>query len=148
DKVAKGYYSTTCFFCDDHLVITKPNKLKAHLVYVCKKVDSDITIKVLISLTNDCVDSDNDIVSISTTKTNKKCRLKSNIDYDYENIPTLPSKEEQINNILLKMVVCCNLPFALVEHPFFQEYTNALCATYSIPSHWIVSNSLLDQEVA
>ncbi|CAG8464560.1 1373_t:CDS:2 [Cetraspora pellucida] len=145
----KGYYSTTCSFCDQYWALAKPSKLKTHLAYECQKVDSDTRIKVLISLTNDCVDSDNDTASTSTTAS-KKQKLKNdiNIDSEYENIPILLDKEDQINKILLKMVVCCNLPFTIIEHPFFQEYTKALHATYSIPSHWILSNTLLDQELA
>ncbi|CAG8797400.1 1254_t:CDS:2, partial [Cetraspora pellucida] len=88
--------------------------------------DSDTKIKVLILLTNYCVDSNND-TALTLTIANKK---------------------DQINKILLKIVMCCNLPFTIVEHLFFQEYTKALHVTYSILSHWILSNTLLDQEFA
>ncbi|CAG8473361.1 4581_t:CDS:2 [Ambispora leptoticha] len=145
----KGYYAATCSFCDQHWNIAKPSKLKTHLAYECQKVESDTRIKVLVSLTNDCVDSDNDMASTSTAASKKrKLENSVNIDSEYENIPTSLDKEDQINKILLKMVVCCNLPFAIVEHPFFQEYTKALRATYSIPSCWVLSNTLLDQELA
>ncbi|CAG8586290.1 8268_t:CDS:2, partial [Scutellospora calospora] len=110
-----------------------------HLAYECKNVDSETRIKVLHLLSNDFVDSDNNTASTSTTKTSK--RQKLNIDHEYENIPTSLSKEDQINKILLKIVVCCNLPFALVEHPFFQEYTKALHATYPIPKR-IINNDV------
>ncbi|CAG8828748.1 23501_t:CDS:1, partial [Cetraspora pellucida] len=70
-----------------------------------------------------------------------------NIDSKYENIPTSLDKEDQINKILLKIVICCNLSFTIIEHLFFQEYTKALYATYSISSYWVLSNILLDQEL-
>ncbi|CAG8621085.1 3309_t:CDS:2 [Cetraspora pellucida] len=121
NETSKGYYFAMCSFCDHYWVNAKLSKLKTHLAYKCQKVDSDTRIKVLVLLTND--ESDNDMASTSTAT-------------------------NQINKILLKMIVCCNLPFALVEHSFFQEYTKALHATYSIPSHWVLSNTLLDQELA
>ena len=79
---SKGYYSATCSFCEYQWNTAKPAKLKKHLVYECKKVDSETRISALMMLANDCaVDSDDDhddTTSISTrsmksiTKTNKK----------------------------------------------------------------------------
>ncbi|CAG8786901.1 3795_t:CDS:2, partial [Cetraspora pellucida] len=125
NKTSKGYYFTMCSFCNHYWVTAKPSKLKTHLAYECQKVDSDTRIKVLVLLTND--ESDNDTASTSTaTSKKRKLEYSINIDSEYENVPTLLNKEAQINKILLKMIVCCNLPFALVEHPFFQEYIKAL----------------------
>ncbi|CAG8623242.1 2638_t:CDS:2 [Cetraspora pellucida] len=109
---AKGYYSATCSFCDHQWTTAKPSKLRTHLAYEY-----------------------NDTASASITA-NKKQKLENsvNIDSKFENVPTSLNKEEQINRILLKMFLCCNLPFVLVEHPFFQEYTKALHGTYALPS--------------
>jgi hypothetical protein len=46
------------------------------------------------------------------------------------------------------MVVCCNLPFSLIEHPFFIEFIKAICATYNLPSRWILSETLIIQEIS
>ncbi|CAG8481778.1 10490_t:CDS:2, partial [Scutellospora calospora] len=100
----------------------KPCNLKKHLAYECKNVDSETRIKVLHLLSHDFVDSDNDTALTSTTKTSKRQKLN-----EYENILTSLSKEDQINKILLK--------------------NSTLYATYPIPSRWIVSNMLLDQEL-
>ncbi|CAG8777972.1 4301_t:CDS:2, partial [Dentiscutata erythropus] len=88
-------------------IIAKLIKLKAHLAYKYKKVNSNIRIKVLILLTSNCIELDNNIALTSTTKTNKKYRLESSISIDnnYENVSTSPSKENQINKIVLKIVI-------------------------------------------
>ncbi|CAG8584845.1 3210_t:CDS:2 [Cetraspora pellucida] len=83
----------------------KPSKLRMYLAYECKKVNSDIRIKMLVSLTNDCDDSDNDTASTSTTAS-KKQKLENSVDSEFKNVPTSLNKEEQINKILLKMFVC------------------------------------------
>ena len=46
------------------------------------------------------------------------------------------------------MFVCCNLPFSLIEHPFFIEFIKSIRNTYSLPSRWVLSNTLFDQEIS
>ena len=151
----KGYYSATCSFCDFIWNVGKPSKLKRHLAYQCKQVDSDTRINILMSLTKEAIDSDDDddTASTSTTKTNKKRKAsdsssQTNLDEHYDNFPTSLSKEDQINTALVKMFVCCNLPFSLIEHPFFIEFIKSIRNTYSLPSRWVLSNTLFDQEIS
>jgi hypothetical protein len=162
DQTSKGYYEATCSFCDYNWTTGKPAKLKRHLAYDCKKVDSDTRINVLMELANDNGDSNDEneddnydtaSASTSTTRTNKKRKAsrlhsQSNITEHYEKFPTSLSKEDQINKALFKMIVCCNLPFSLIEHPFFVEFIKTLRNTYSLPSRWILSNTLFDQETS
>jgi|SRR3989337_1596718 len=146
EQVSKGYYAATCTFCEFHWDTAKPIYLKKHLAYECNKVDTDTKIEVLILLASDKADSDDNSNSTSTTSTAK--RSQANIDEGYENVPTSLNKEDQINQALVKLFVCCNLPLALVEHPFFHEFIKTLRSTYSLPSRWILSNTLLNQEIA
>ncbi|CAB5382638.1 unnamed protein product [Rhizophagus irregularis] len=131
---------TICSFCEYHWSIAKVVKLKKHLIYECTKVDFDTKISILMMLTNNCDDSENDSYDTSTTSTTKFKKRRSNdrsqthIDNHYENFPTPLDKEDQINKTLAKMFVCCNLPFALIEHPFFIEFVKTLRATYNLSS--------------
>ncbi|PKC64103.1 hypothetical protein RhiirA1_396321 [Rhizophagus irregularis] len=105
-------------------------------------------------LTNNCDDSEDNSYDTSTTSTTKSKKRKSNdrsqthIDDHYENFPTPLGKEDQINKALAKMFVCCNLPFALIEHPFFIKFVKTLRATYNLPSHWILTETLIIQEIS
>jgi hypothetical protein len=143
DQVSKGYYSATCSFCDQNWTNAKPSKLKKHLANDCTKIDSDTKIKVLTLLLNDKADSDEEDIggSTSTIITKKK-------QTDDEKFPTSVDREIKINKALVKLFVCCNLPFALIEHPFFHEFIKVLRASYTLPSRWILSNTYLTQEVA
>ena len=152
---SKGYYSATCSFCEYHWVTAKVARLKKYLAYDCVNVDFDTKISVLMMLTDRSEDSDDDshdTSTSSTTKYNKKRksndRLQTRIDDHYENFPTSLGKEDQINKALAKMFVCCNLPFALIEHPFFIEFIKTLRSTYALLSHWILSETLIVQEVS
>jgi Protein of unknown function (DUF 659) len=141
-QVSKGYYSATCFFCGYYWATAKPSRLKKHIAYDCEKVDSDTKVKILTLILSDQVDSDEDASSTSTTK-----KKASQIDIE-ENFPTSPDKEIQINKALVKLFICCNLPFSLIEHPFFHEFIKVLRATYTLPTRWILSNTFLPQEFA
>src|ERR1051325_5980332 len=106
------------------------------------------------SLTKKAIDSDDDddTASTSTTKTNKKRKAsdsssQTNLDEHYDNFPTSLSKEDQINTALVKMFVYCNLPFSLIEYPFFIEFIKSIHNTYSFSSRWVLSNTLFDQEI-
>src|ERR1051325_7749859 len=83
------------------------------------------------SLTKKAIDSDDDddTALTSTTKTNKKRKAsdsssQTNLDEHYNSFPTSLSKEDQINTALVKMFVCCNLPFSLIEYPFLLNLSN------------------------
>jgi len=154
EQVASGYYQATCTFCEFFWANARPLKLKQHLAYDCKKVDSDTKIKVLTLLLSDRADSDEEIEETEEIEEiNKKHRKRKQISQtkidDLEGndkrFLTSLDKEKQINQVLVKLFVCCNLPFALIEHPFFHEFIKILCTTYN---RWILSNTLLVQETA
>jgi len=151
---SKGYYSATCSFYEYNWTTAKVAKLKKHLAYECNKVDSDTKISALMMLTSQCEDSDDDTstVTSSTSKSNKKRKTSNksqthNNDH-YENFSTSLTKEDNINKALAKMFVCCNLPFALIEHPFFVDFIKNLRVTYNLPSRWILTENLIIQEVS
>lgn len=146
-QVSRGYYSATCSFCEYNWATAKLLNLKKHLGYDCKKVDPDVRIKVLMLLLNDKEDSDEEIESTSTTRHKKKQASQSD-DENYEKFPTSLDKEIQINKALVKLFICCNLPFALIEHPFFCEFIKVLRASYHLSTRWILSNTYLAQEIA
>ncbi|CAB4432255.1 unnamed protein product [Rhizophagus irregularis] len=148
---SKGYYSATCSFCEFHWTTAKVAKLKRHLAYDCNKIDSETKINVLMMLTSNNKDSEDDSTTTSTTKSSKKrkssdTRSQTCIDDHYENFPTPLVKEDQINKALAKMFVCCNLPFSLIEHPFFIEFIKILRTTYNLPSRWVLTETLIIQE--
>ncbi|CAB5095758.1 unnamed protein product [Rhizophagus irregularis] len=144
-QVSRGYYAATCSFCGYYWATAKPLRLKKHITYNCQKVDSDTKIKVLILLLIDQEDSDENINSTSMTR---RKTSQTDVDEDNENFPTSLDKEIQISKVLVKLFVCCNLPFSLIEHPFFQEFMKVLRATYTLPTRWILSNTFLAQEIA
>ncbi|CAG8480423.1 3772_t:CDS:1 [Cetraspora pellucida] len=144
DEIYKGYYAVTCNYYSETWSSGRSKDLKKHLTYECQNIDSETMIETLTLLTYG-LDSDDEM---SIIKSKKKQRLPSNIDKPCKNISTSLDKADQINKALVKLVSCCNIPFALVEHPFFYDFIKILWSTYSLPSRWILFNTLFDQELA
>ncbi|GES76649.1 ribonuclease H-like domain-containing protein [Rhizophagus clarus] len=143
-QVSREYYSATCSFCGYYWATAKPSKLKKHIAYDYQKVNFDTKIKVLTLLLVEQEDSDKDL---NLTLITKRKISQTNINEDYENFPTLEDKEIAINKALIKLFVCCNLPFALIEHPFFNKFIKVLCATYTLSTRWILTNTFLVQKI-
>ena len=52
-------------------------------------------------------------------------------------------KQDSIDQSLLKMFVCCGVPFVVVEHPFFIEMFKKTCPGYILPSREKLSGIIL-----
>ncbi|RIA88635.1 hypothetical protein C1645_826044 [Glomus cerebriforme] len=105
EQIYSRYYSATCNFCNFHWAKARPLYLKKHLAYDCIKVDSDTKVEVLMLLTNDKTNSDDDI-----TSTNKsRQELCTHTNKMNEKFPTSLDKEDQINKALTKLFVCFNV---------------------------------------
>jgi len=55
------------------------------------------------------------------------------------------TQQERINIKLTKFICSSNVPFAVVENKYFQEFVRELRPLYQLPSAKVVSNSLLDK---
>src|SRR6266516_2229789 len=133
---SKGYHSATCSFCDYQWTTAKVAKLKKHLAYDCKKVDSDTRISVLMMLIDNCEDSDDDSHNTATTPTTKSSKKrKSNdssqtyINDHYKNYPIILVKENHINKALTKMLVCSIYHLLLLSIPLLWN----LLRSYVLP---------------
>lgn len=85
----KRYYAATCFFCKYNWIIAKVAKLKKHFAYECNKVDSNTKISILMMLTNQCKDLDDNTTSTLISNQSKKQKIndksQTHIDDYYEN---------------------------------------------------------------
>jgi hypothetical protein len=79
----------------------------------------------------------------------KQCRIDSSIQttLNFEKIKLNESRVREIDSILLKTFVCCNIAFNIVENPFFIELLKALCTGYNPPSRRKLATELLEKEV-
>jgi hypothetical protein len=48
----------------------------------------------------------------------------------------------------VKFFVCCGIPFATVENPFFLDFVKSLCPAYKSPGRNYLSTTLINSELA
>ena len=141
-KISSGNYEGTCNYCDEFWVLAKPLKLKLHLAKDCLKCPEEITRIFINELAKDEI-QDNE------NPKKKQCGNETSIQtiLNFERIKISDSKIKEIDNILLKAFVCCNIAFNIIENPFFIELLKTLCAGYNPPSRRKLATELLEREV-
>jgi predicted metal-dependent HD superfamily phosphohydrolase len=50
--------------------------------------------------------------------------------------------------MLAKFFVCCDIPFFIVEHPFFLDFIKSLYPAYKPPNRHYLSTTLINSELA
>jgi hypothetical protein len=97
------------------------------------------------------LDHSND--SINDNERSSK-KIKSNydnqqrIDEHYDSLKIANSKVQMANQALIKLFVCCGIPFHIVQHPFFVDFIKILCPAYSLPSRQQLSADMLNSEIS
>jgi hypothetical protein len=158
-----GHYSGTCQYCSTHWRRAKPILLKVHLTKF--NLDSnevrEYWKKELYGIEEEnSTDSDTEIPNRANSKRkknfNKKINKKLRVDKlhqsDIRNHVTNTNNELEISEIniidkaLLNAFVCCEIPFKVIENPFFLELLKILQPLYNPPTRQRLSDSLLKYE--
>jgi hypothetical protein len=158
-----GHYSGTCQYCSTHWRRAKPILLKVHLTK-CNLAPNEVREywkKELYGIEEEnSTDSDTEIPNRANSKRkknfNKKINKKLRVDKlhqsDIRNHVTNTNNELEISKIniidkaLLNAFVCCEIPFKVIENPFFLELLKILQLLYNPPTRQRLSDSLLKYE--
>lgn len=63
-------------------------------------------------------------------------------------IKITPERQAKLDLLLFKFIICCALPFTLLENPFFIEFIYVLCSNYPMPERTAFFARHLQSEVA
>ena len=137
-KNSKGHYSAKCNYCTKSYNRGEPQKLLAHLANHCMGCDSQTRKKCLEELNK----------TKENLQKNSNISRQTNISSFYESTTLTRERENSINRSLIKAFVCCNIPFHVIEHPYFIDFLKQLWPAYQPPSRKVLSQGLLDIEVA
>lgn len=139
-----GHFAAECIYCKKKWARGRPQELQIHLAKDCIYVDDETRreyVQKILQLYND--DTEND----------KRFQLEQlNItdfwDADDGSIEELSKpKQEAIDQSLLKAFICCDIPFAVVEHPFFIGLVRKLRPGYTLPSRDKLAGIMLSHAV-
>ena len=145
----QGHCGAKCKECGwEKKANAKTDELETHIGFRCIKIDYKIKEKYMNIIRNRgnlgySID-DND-------RPSKKVKSHSNqqrIDEHYESLNIANSKVQLANQALIKLFVCCGIPFHLVQHPFFEDFVKTLCPAYILPSRQQLSANMLNSEIS
>jgi len=104
--------------------------MKAHLALRCSMVTYRVKIECLHMIKNDNIPE-------QSTQTRPLNNENDNKD-----------KAAKINKALVRLFVCCGIPFSVVDSPFFHDFTKSLYFEYEPPKRTTLSNTYLNAETA
>ena len=90
-------------------------------------------------------------VCLKMVKIKEKKNNQKGLNDFYESTNITPQKQKIIDQALTRTLVCCGLPFSLVENPFFIEFVNQfnqLKPAYKLPSRFKLTKDFINEEVA
>jgi hypothetical protein len=119
-----------CDFCSKEWKRGKPSEMKAHLALKCSMVPYNVKIECLHMIKNDDI-PDEEFQPLNNEKDNN--------DND---------KIAKADKALVRLFVCCGIPFSVVDSPFFHDFTKSLYFGYEPPKRTTLSNTYLNAETA
>ncbi len=145
DLKSRGHYEATCNWCKTKWSRGAPFNMEAHLASHCSQCPDDIRRKYMELIANR-----KELVLIEPLQ--KKQKTKENIAQTslskfYESTELTEQRINEINRYLLIAFTCCNIPFSIIENPFFIEALKHLRPGYNPPSRKHLSGRLLDNEI-
>ncbi|CAB5201966.1 unnamed protein product [Rhizophagus irregularis] len=132
----RGHYSGECKFCHKKWQRVYIGILQSHLANECTDCPEEIQNYWLgFIAAKDSLDDDDSASIASSTGSNKKRKVASNgqteIDDFFENRELSESKAAAIDRALIRAFVCCGIPFAVIDSPFFRELLYQLRSNYT-----------------
>src|SRR6266540_7050601 len=128
DLKFRGHYEATCNWCKTKWSRGAPFNMEAHLASHCSQYPDDIRHKYMELIANR-----KELVLIVPLQ--KKQKIKENIAQTslskfYKSTELTEQRTNEINRYLLIAFICCNIPFSIIENPFFIEELKHLRTGY------------------
>ncbi|CAG8839985.1 26403_t:CDS:2, partial [Racocetra persica] len=89
-----GYYGATCQYCGQYWLRRKPKIIESHLALYCKKVSNNVNTIFL-------------------------CKVAERAERSRDDISE--ERRKLINHVLLKVFICYDIPWAVIDNPFFVD---------------------------
>jgi len=141
NEIGPRKYTAICSYCSESFSIGLPHKMKSHLSNHCPMCPREVRRFYLNDISNQNKKTKKkDMKDINNTQTS--------LSRFYESTELTKERYCDINKSLLRSFVMTGTPFHAVENPYFIELLKHLRPAYSPPSRKVLSERLLDEEVA
>ncbi|CAG8708027.1 8575_t:CDS:1, partial [Gigaspora rosea] len=140
-QVGKGKYEATCNLCGVTWNRGEPSELENHLANHCQKADSIIVRQFLTKIL-----SNNSEQGDSSKK--RKINIQGPLD-QYVSLTKLDNQKiKRIHFAWSKAFTICGISWRVIENPFFIEALKEMNLSYEPPTRQLLSNNLLEQQLA
>jgi hypothetical protein len=150
DKQSRGHYSATCSFCQQFWKQGKPQILRQHLANHCKKCNSDISsyyAKIVGKKLGEDNDEEESMDEIEYPNKKQKSRQTSVTNF-YGVKKIEKGRSDELDRVITKAFIMANIPFNVIENPWFVNMIKTLQPGYNTPSRQVLSGTLLEAELS
>src|SRR5436309_6292716 len=146
----QGHCGAKCKECGwEKKANAKSKELETHIGFRCIKTNYQLKEKYMNIIQNQGNlghSIDNNERFLKKIKSNHNNQQQINKHYDSFNITN--SEVQMANQALIKLFACCDIPFHLVQYPFFVDFVKILCSAYILSSRQQLSADMLNSEIS
>ena len=90
----------------------------------------------------------NNVHANNLTKKRKMAPAQTSLSTYYESIYLTPERQKSIEKAMIQAFVCAEIPFRVIDNPFFIEFLKQLRPAYELSFRKVLSGCLLDIEIS
>lgn len=159
ERQSKGHYSAICSFCKRNWKQGKPHILREHLANHCKSCPKDISsyyAKIVGKKMGEndeeeesSTDETDKIIELDDEYPSKKQKLRqTSVKNFYGSKKVEIGRSDELDRVITKAFIMANIPFSVIENPWFVNMIKTLEPGYDAPSRRVLSGSLLEAELS
>jgi hypothetical protein len=151
EQSSRGHYSAVCNYCKNSWKEGRPRFLREHLANHCKRCPKEVLSyyakvvgkKKAEEDESESEDEDEEVIDLP----NKK-QKQTSISHYYKYQKLEEGRADEIDKSITKAFVMANIPFNVIENPWFIDLVRTLEPGYNVPSRQILGGSLLEAELS
>jgi hypothetical protein len=153
-QTTRGHYSATCNYCGINWKHGKPIVLREHLANHCSKCSQDISTffaRIIGKKRGEediCEEESTSDADEPQNKRQKRNNEQRSIRNFYKNNKLEKGYSDEIDRSVTKAFVMCNVPFSVIENPWFIDMLKTLQPGYKPPTRQVLSGTLLESELS
>jgi len=151
---SRRHYAASCSYCNFQWKDGKPYILREHLANHCRKCPKEVSLHFAKIVGNEIAEGENDDeddesdFELNSIKKQRLNNGQTSIRSFYKNKDLEKGYCDEIDRSITKAFVMSNIPFNIVENPWFIDLMKTLQPGYNPPSRKVLSGTLLEAETS
>jgi hypothetical protein len=150
-QTSRGHYAAECSYCHYSWKQGKPHVLREHLANSCKQCPQEISLYFARIVGKQIGEADEESTSDleePPNKMQKRTNEQTSIRSFYKTKKVEKGYSDEIDRSITKAFVMSNIPFSVIENPWFMDMIKTLQPGYDLPTRQTLSGTLLQAELS